>query len=110
MIDLQLWLVIITNTSVDRTPLRSAHQEYMADLVESGVIFASGPTFSESSAPSNGGTTILRVEDQEQAQRIMDAEPYIKGGARTYELLYWNVRHGNFASSQDSTGQLGLPS
>jgi uncharacterized protein YciI len=70
----------------------------MAGLVEGGVIFASGPTAPDVNAPFNGGITILQVSDREQAKRIMDAEPYINGGARTYELISWKIVHGIFAT------------
>lgn len=98
MIDLQLWLVVTRNTAVDRTPLRTAHREYMAGLVSRGVIFASGPVAATPEGTSNGGATVLRVSDEIEVRRIMDEEPFVRGGARTYELFAWNVRHGDYAS------------
>lgn len=98
MIDLQLWLVITRNTDVDRAPLRTAHREYMAELVARGVIFASGPIAQSADGESYGGATALQVADAAEARRIMDCEPFVGGGARTYELIAWNVRHGDYAS------------
>lgn len=98
MTDLQLWLAITRNTGVDRAPLRDAHREYMAGLVAQGRIFASGPTAATVDGESNGGATALLVADAAEARRIMDEEPFVRAGARTYELIAWNVRHGDYAS------------
>ena len=98
MLDLQLWLVITRNTDVDRAPMRAAHREYMAGLVSRGVIFASGPTATTADGESHGGATALHVAEAAEARRIMDGEPFVRGGARTYELVAWNVRHGDYAS------------
>jgi uncharacterized protein len=98
MIDLQLWLVIAHNTEVDRAPLRAAHREYMADLVARGAIFASGPIAPGPDGESHGGATALLVTDEAEARRIMDNEPFVRGGARTYDLVAWHVRHGTYAS------------
>lgn len=98
MIDLQLWLVLARNTDVDRAPLRAAHREYMADLAARGVIFASGPVAQTTGGNPHGGATILHAADASEARRIMDEEPFVRCGARTYELIAWNVRHGNYAS------------
>ena len=105
MIDLKLWLVILQNTPLDRAPLRTAHRDYMAGLVARGVIFASGPTASNPQETSHGGATVLRVADEDEARRVMDSEPFVKGGARTYKLIAWNVRHGNFASHDRNSAQ-----
>lgn len=98
MIDLELWLVLAHNTDVDRAPLRADHRDYMADLAARGVIFASGPVAETTGGNPHGGVTILHAADAREARRIMDEEPFVRGGARTYELIAWNVRHGNYAS------------
>lgn len=98
MIDLRLWLVITANTDVDRAPLRAAHREYMAELVAREVVFASGPVAESADGESHGGATVLHAADANEARRIMDDEPFVRGGARTYELMAWNVRHGNYAT------------
>jgi Uncharacterized protein conserved in bacteria len=97
MIDLTVWLVITRNTDVDRGDLRDDHRAYMASLVERGLIFASGPTATAPDDESNGGATALRVADEAEARAVMDVEPFIRNGARTYELVAWNIRHGDFA-------------
>lgn len=97
MIDLKLWLVVSRNSDVDRDPLREAHRAYMASLVDRGLVFASGPMAPTFDSESNGGVTALRVADEAEAHRIMRAEPFISNGARTYELVAWHIRHGDFA-------------
>lgn len=90
-----LWLAIARNGEADRSHLSEAHRAYMADLVARGVIFASGPTAPSDAAPSNGGVTVLRVATEAEARAILDAEPYIRNGVRSYELLRWSIRHGD---------------
>jgi len=102
MIDLQLWLVITQNTAKDRSALKTAHRAYMADLVAHGVIFASGPVAASPTEESHGGATVLRVAEKAEARRIMEDEPYVREGARTYQLIAWNIRHGDFAAPVSS--------
>lgn len=98
MIDLTVWLVLTRDTGVDRAGLSADHRAYMASLVDRGLVFASGPSSRVPGAESNGGATVLRVADEAEARAIMEAEPYIRNGARSYELISWNIRHGDFAA------------
>lgn len=98
MTELPLWLALTRNTEADRSALRDAHRAYMRALVERGVVFASGPVAHAHDAESYGGATVLRVADEAEARRIMDDEPYIQGGTRTYELIAWTVAHGDYSS------------
>lgn len=85
-VDLQVWLAVTRNTGVDRTHLGDDHRAYMRALVERGLVFASGPTSPSPGEEPNGGATALLVADEHEARRVMDDEPYIRNGARTYEL------------------------
>lgn len=94
---LQLWLAIARQTDLPRDQYREAHRAYMKDAVASGIIFASGPAADQHGEEPYGGVTVLRAASEDEARRVMDAEPYVRAGARTYELIAWDVRHGNYA-------------
>lgn len=96
--DLDVWLVVTRNTDADRSAHRDAHRAYMSELVSRGLIFASGPASDQLGGEPFGGVTVLRVADVNAARSIMDAEPYVKNGTRTYELIAWRVHHGDYAS------------
>lgn len=76
-------------------PFMPDHLEYMIQLENAGVLFASGP-FVEENLPVGQGLTIIRANDLEQAQHYMDEEPLIKNGLRRYELFQWELREGRF--------------
>lgn len=90
-----LWLVITEDTGVDRTPWEAEHRAYMADLVSRGVVFASGPTSADIGEEPLGGATVLRMGRLSDVRRVMDAEPYVKSGARSYSVTAWSIRHGD---------------
>ncbi|MGO4690367.1 YciI family protein [Glaciibacter sp. 2TAF33] len=100
MRDVQLWLVVTRNTDTDRGVHRAAHRDYMRLLVERGLVFASGPASVDHGEAPFGGATVLRVPDATEARRLMDDEPFIRAGARTYELIAWHVRHGDYDSPE----------
>jgi hypothetical protein len=70
----------------------------MRRLVADGLVFASGPAAADPGEEPFGGATVLRVDTVEEARRIIEAEPYVRAGERTYELIAWRVAHGDYAS------------
>ncbi|MBV1698685.1 MAG: hypothetical protein KGK33_02850 [Hyphomicrobiales bacterium] len=76
-------------------PLLPAHLEYMIGLEKRGVLFASGPLTEGEGPPTGAGLTILRAANAAAARELADADPFVKGGLRTYELKEWTVMEGS---------------
>jgi uncharacterized protein len=74
--------------------LLPAHLEYMIALEKRGVLFASGPLSDGAGPPSGAGLTILRVGSAEEARALADADPFVRGSLRTFELKEWTIMEG----------------
>jgi uncharacterized protein len=77
-------------------PHVAEHLEYMNSLEEKGVLFASGP-FIEPGVLVGDGLTILQTNTPEEARALMENEPLIKLGLRTFELRPWELREGQIS-------------
>jgi hypothetical protein len=56
------------------------------------------------------GLTILRADTETEARALMDDEPLIRLGLRSYELHLWEAREGRVSVELDiSTGRVALP-
>jgi uncharacterized protein YciI len=75
--------------------LLPAHLEYMIGLEKRGVLFASGPLSDGAGPPSGAGLTVLRAANVQEARELADADPFVSGGLRTYELKEWTVMEGS---------------
>jgi uncharacterized protein YciI len=59
-------------------------------------MFAAGPFVDEAGKPFGPGMIIIRAESEAEARAIADADPYHKGGFRTYRLQRWMMNEGSF--------------
>ena len=86
------------------------HLEYMNNLEAKGLLFGSGP-FIHPDVLVGDGLTILQTKTFEDASILMENEPLIKLGLRTFDLRPWELREGkiNVALSV-STSTFGLSS
>jgi uncharacterized protein YciI len=75
--------------------LLPGHLEYMIALEKRGVLFASGPLADGEGPPSGAGLTILRVANMREARELAEADPFVSGGLRTFELKEWTVMEGS---------------
>ena len=74
-----------------RLDLRPAHRERLAALAADGRLLAAGPWGDES-----GALLVFRVETEEEARAIVDADPYYTGpGVEVVALRAWSpvTRH-----------------
>jgi uncharacterized protein YciI len=65
--------------------LRPAHRQYLAALRERGQLAASGP-FSDDS----GALIIYEAGTREQAEKLLQADPFHKNVFLKYQLRPWN--------------------
>ncbi|MEE1756037.1 YciI family protein [Streptomyces sp. SP18CS02] len=77
-----------------RQGLHPAHAENLYRLADSGVLLLGGPLVGE-----NAGLLLYEVADRDELQRILDDEPYVKGGvvART-RIREWGPGKGSWIS------------
>jgi uncharacterized protein len=74
-------------------PFVGEHLTYMNALESEGNLWASGP-FIEEGVLVGDGLTILSTSTIEEARLVMEEEPLIKRGLRTFELRKWELREG----------------
>jgi uncharacterized protein YciI len=63
-----------------------AHHQYMAPYFASGKILTSGPL-----AQGRGGVILLRLEDEENIQDFIAADPFSQSGIQEYQVIQFNV-------------------
>ena len=79
------------------------------NAMEAGsLIWAFGP-FIEEGVVVGDGLTILSTDTIEEARQVMEEEPLIKRGLRTFELRKWELREGRIdISLRASVGRYSL--
>jgi uncharacterized protein len=83
-------------------PFVADHLVYMNALEASGRLWASGP-FIQDGVLVGDGLTILSTATIEQAREVMEDEPLIKRGLRTFELRTWELREGRMSISLNAS-------
>lgn len=74
------------------------HLEFLHDLEERGVLFASGPLrVNEGSPQTLHGMAILRAPSLVDAEKIIADEPFTKNGYRTAQIFSWTLNEGSFS-------------
>lgn len=74
----------------DLGPVLRSHLEFMIELEQRGVLFASGPM---SGAPGDG-LTILRAAGIDAARQIAERDPFVIKGLRDFDLREWTLMEG----------------
>ena len=87
----KFWVVMSKGNGRDLVPYLAEHLEYLIALEAEGKVFASGPM----NVPGSGdGMTILKVETEEEARAIANADPLVTKLGRTFTLHSWTVNEG----------------
>jgi uncharacterized protein YciI len=66
--------------------IMSEHLEYLRSLLGSDVLVVAGPSLGPLF-----GIVVFEAEDEEQARRIVDADPSVRAGLQTPELSPFRV-------------------
>lgn len=84
-----------------RQPLHPAHTENLHRLAEDGVLLLAGPLTDE-----NGGLLLYEAEDRAHLKRLLEDEPYVKGGivART-RIREWAPGKGSWITDRNRPAQ-----
>jgi uncharacterized protein len=87
----KLWIVLSKGSGQDIVPHLAEHLDYLIALEAEGKIFASGPI----NLPGSGdGMTVLKVDTEQEARAIAEADPLVKKAGRSFTLHPWTVNEG----------------
>lgn len=67
------------------------HLDFMIGLEQEGVLFASGP-FTD--GPFGEGLTIVRAGSSAEARALLEKDPFVVDGLRTFDLREWHLMEG----------------
>lgn len=83
-----------------------SHLAFMIDLERKGGLVAAGPLSGDDGAVT-GGLVIVRAESIAAAEAMLKNDPFIRGGAMSYELAGWRPLEGRVAVTLDLSDQHG---
>lgn len=81
---------IETITPDEGAIMGGAHSEYLAGLLEQGVLILAGPTWGQT---LDDGIAVIEAADRPTAETIMNADPAITSGLMTGELREMRVAY-----------------
>jgi uncharacterized protein YciI len=74
--------------SVDKnTKYKESHLDYLKKLGQEGKVFAKG-RFSDGA----GGLVIYKADSEDEVKEMVEGDPFIIEGARTYEIHKWEMK------------------
>lgn len=89
------WLPGEATTAADIETHLDDHLRWLLELEQTGVLVMSGPLVDGPRVAPGSGVTVLRSETEEDARDIAGADPFVREGLRTFELLRWRVNEGS---------------
>lgn len=70
-------------------PVVSDHWAYQDRAFSEGRLVCSGPQ-----PQGGGGIAIVRGDDEDEARRLLDNDPFVAGGVVTYQLIPFRTTRG----------------
>ncbi|PCH98687.1 MAG: hypothetical protein COB84_01520 [Rhodobacteraceae bacterium] len=71
------------------------HIEHQIRLEREGILFASGPIYSDESTVPSAGMIVVCAASLKDAKRIADSDPFHIKGIRTYTIRKWIINEGS---------------
>ncbi len=98
MLQKRLYVVLTTplKPMSELVPVLPEHLNYMIDLEQRGILFASGPFIKGPQVAEGAGMTILRASSLEEARAIAERDPFNVSGLRTFEIREWQLNEGSY--------------
>lgn len=103
MLGKKLW-VVITKAVASREQLDQhleAHLQHQIRLEKAGIMFGAGPLSNADGTPTGTGMIIIRAENEAEARRIADEDPFHSHGLRSYSLQLWTMNEGRLTITLD---------
>ena len=97
---LALKLHVMVRHIVDRermAALREEHLRWVIGMETAGTVWMSGPTNAPFGASGIDGLTVIRAADAREAHDLAAGDPYVQGGAMSFDILGWNVVEGSLS-------------
>lgn len=82
-----VYAVLLRNAGQDGAQLLQAHIDYLTDLRGQGVVLANGRLLN-----GWGGIVLYRAASLEEARALVERDPFVQHGIRSYELFEWDVK------------------
>ena len=90
-----IWSAPAAGTDQAAVDARAAeHVAWLLGLEAEGVLFLSGPLLSGPGTGPGSGVTVIRADDQNAAQAIAAADPFVRAGLRTFTVHRWRLNEG----------------
>jgi uncharacterized protein len=108
----QLYVIFTTPAGGPEAVLQNLqpHFAYQDSLIERGVLFASGPNWTDDEQEWNGeGMVVVRAASLSEAETIARKDPMHASGARSFRIRPWLVNLGTIEVKLDyTTGRFQL--
>ena len=103
----RLWVVITKAVAPpeELSKVLEAHLEHQIRLEKEGIMFGAGPLSNPDGSPTGTGMIIIRAENEAEARRIADKDPFHANGLRTYTLQQWSLNEGRITVTIDYSDQ-----
>jgi uncharacterized protein YciI len=89
------WLPAEATTATDIEAHLDDHLRWLLELELAGVLVMSGPLVDGPRVAPGSGITVLRCTTEADAREISSADPFVRQGLRTFELLRWRINEGS---------------
>lgn len=95
------WLILSTphavTTDVGINEVVPEHVQWLLDLERQQTLLLSGPLLSGPDVGPGSGVTVLRAEDEGEATRIAEQDPFVKAGLRSFAVFRWRLNEGSIS-------------
>jgi len=107
MLRKRLWVVITKAVAPpeELSKVLEAHLEHQIRQEKEGIMFGAGPLSNPDGSPTGTGMIIIRAENEAEARRIADKDPFHANGLRTYTLQQWSLNEGRITVTIDYSDQ-----
>lgn len=99
MLGQDYWLILSTPvpgvTGEDIQASVAEHVQWLLALEEQHTIFLSGPLLEGPGVGPGSGVTVVRATDEAEATRVVEQDPFVKAGLRTFTVYRWRLNEGS---------------
>lgn len=98
---MSVYAVLLRNTDhPDAGVYLQAHIDYLANLRELGIVLGNGRLLE-----GWGGIVLIRSGHADEARLLVERDPFVLHGIRTYELFEWDVKWSPVVAITGGSGE-----